>query len=142
MAEQNFKNHARTDPMYHYVLAPLFLVNLVVAMVRCVHHPSAWHGWALVVALGLLLLVAMVRQYSLRVQDRVIRLEERIRMAALLPMESRALQGELTQKQIVALRFASDAELSDLAHRAVRERMTPKAIKQAVQSWRPDYHRV
>lgn len=142
MSEQNFKNHARTDPAFHYVLAPIFLFNFILSLVRLYHHRNVNHVWAVVIALALLLLTFLVRTYSLKVQDRVIRLEERIRMAALLPMDSRPLQNELTTRQIIALRFASDAELASLTERAVRENLTPKAIKQHIQQWRPDNHRV
>ncbi len=106
------------------------------------HRPGAWRGWGIAVAIVLLALAVLGRIYALRVQDRVIRMEERIRMAALLPMESRALQRELTTGQIIALRFASDAELAELAERAVRERLTPVQIKQQIKTWRPDTHRV
>ncbi len=154
MAEQNFKNHGRIDPALHYFVLPVFLINLVLAVVRAAHRPRAWHTggaahrmlgwhlWGVVTALALLVLAGMVRTYALRVQDRVIRLEERIRMAALLPMEMQMLQRELTTGQIIALRFASDAELAPLVERAVRERLAPKAIKQAIQNWRADTHRV
>ena len=93
-------------------------------------------------ALSLLVLGTLLRTYALRVQDRVIRLEERIRMAALLPMDAHGLQRELTTGQIIALRFASDSELATLTERAVRERLTPKQIKQSITHWRPDTHRV
>lgn len=145
MSQQNVKNHARIDPVFHYVLAPIFLANCIVSLVRLYHHRylNAWvYVWAVVIALALLLLTFLVRTYSLKVQDRVIRLEERIRMAALLPMDSRPLQNELTTRQIIALRFASDAELASLTERTVRENLTPKAIKQQIQQWRPDNHRV
>ena len=142
MAEQNFKNHIRIDPVFHYVIAPILLVNLIVAIVRFVRHANAWHGWDIVVAIALLMLASLVRTYALRVQDRVIRLEERIRMAALLPLDSQPLQRELTTGQIIALRFASDAELAELAERAVQEKLPPKTIKQQIKNWRADTHRV
>lgn len=142
MAEQNFKNHGRSDPAFHFFLAPVMLANLVARIVLAVRHPDAEHGWSVVVALALLVLVFVVRAYSLKVQDRVIRLEERIRMAALMPLESRQLQRELTTRQIIALRFASDAELAELAERAVREKLSPKAIKEQIVQWKPDLHRV
>ncbi len=142
MAEQSFKNHARTDPAYHFIVMPVLLINLVVAVVRCVHHPNAWHGWNIIVALILTVLAGLVRTYALRVQDRVILLEQRIRMAALLPLEMHPLQKELTRGQLIALRFASDAELALLTERAVREKLASKAIKESVQVWRPDTHRV
>ncbi len=142
MAEQNFKNHTRTDPAYHFIVMPVLLVNLVVAVVRYVHSPNAWHGWNIIVALILVVLAGLVRTYALRVQDRIILLEQRIRMVALLPLDMHPLQKELTREQLFALRFASDAELATLTERAVREKLTPKAIKEGIQVWRPDTHRV
>ncbi len=142
MAEQNLKNHKRVDPLFFYVVVPVFAINLVLCAVRLVHRFDAWHAWAVVVAAALLLLAAMVRRYALKVQDRVIRLEERIRMAALLPMEMQMLQRELTMEQIIALRFASDGELALLVEQAVRERLSPAAIKQQIRVWRADAHRV
>ncbi len=142
MPEQTYKNHTRLDPIYHLVVVPALLANLTVVAVRWFHQRSFEHGWTVVIALVLLLLANIVRTYSLRVQDRVIRLEERIRMAALLPLDSQPLQRELTTGQIIALRFASDGELAPLAERTVREQLSPRQIKQAVSQWRPDTHRV
>ncbi len=142
MAEQNFKNHTRVDPAYHFLTMPVLLVNVVVAVVRCVHRSDAWHGWSIVVAFALVVLAGLVRTYALRVQDRVILLEQRIRMAALLPLDMHPLQKELTRGQLVALRFASDVELASLTERAVREKLTSKAIKESIRVWRPDTHRV
>ena len=142
MAEQNLKNHKRVDPLFFYVVVPVFAVNLVLCAVRLVYRFNAWHVWVVVVAAALLLLTAMTRRYALKVQDRVIRLEERIRMAALLPMEMQMLQRELTMEQIIALRFASDGELALLVEQAVRERLSPAAIKQQIRVWRADAHRV
>jgi hypothetical protein len=158
MAEQNFRNHTRIDPAFHYFVMPVFLVNLVLAVVRLVHPHGGWHRrgmaphilagqigwhlWSVLVALALVMLAAVARTYALRVQDRIIRMEERIRMAALLPMEMQMLQRELSARQIIALRFASDAELVLLVEQAVREKLTPKAIKQSIRNWRADTHRV
>jgi hypothetical protein len=158
MAEQNLSNHTRIDPAYHYFVMPVLLVNLVLAIVRLVHPHGGWHRrgmvphflagqigwhlWTVVVALALLVLAVLARTYSLRVQDRIIRMEERIRMAALLPMEMQMLQRELSTRQIIALRFASDAELAVLVEQAVREKLTPKAIKQNIRNWRADTDRV
>lgn len=142
MAEQSFKNHARVDPAFHYFAAPVLLLNFGIAVWRFAMHPSLWHCWAFVVALALLVVATLMRTYALRVQDRVILLEERIRMAALLPLEKQALPRDLTTKQRIALRFASDAELAGLTERAVQERLSPKNIKQQIAHWRPDHHRV
>lgn len=142
MAEQNFKNHTRLDPAFHFLVVPVLLANLVRALVQVVRHVDGGRAWAVIVALALFVLATIVRTYSLKVQDRVILLEERIRMAALMPLESRQFQRELTTRQMIALRFASDAELAGLAERAVRERLAPKAIKEQIVNWRPDTHRV
>ena len=144
-AEQSFANHTRFDPPYHFFLVPVFLVNLLVAIV------FAWKTfrvepflslWRVVVALGLLLMVGLFRSYALRVQNRVIRLEEQLRFAALRPTLNASDLQVLSMGQLIALRFASDAEAATLARRAVAESLSPKQIKQAVQNWKPDLHRV
>ena len=142
MPEQTYKNHTRLDPTFHFVILPALLVNLIVAIVRWTPHRDFDHGWTVIIAVVLLLFANLVRAYALRVQDRVIRLEERIRMAALLPLDAQPIQRELTTGQIIALRFASDAELASLAERAVRDQLSPRQIKQAIARWRPDTHRV
>lgn len=139
---QTYKNHTRYDPMFHYILIPFFLLNFFVAVHHLVRHPGARSVWLLLLSIALFLLTGMVRGYSLKVQDRVIRLEETLRLSALLPPPQRAHFSELSVKQWVALRFASDAELPALAERAWTEKLTPDQIKQAIQQWRPDYFRV
>lgn len=142
MAEQSRSNHARIDPWFHFGLVPLLLLNLGFASLRAAHTRALWDHWSIVLAIALLLMASLMRIYGLRVQDRIIRLEERIRMAALLPLELQSLQRELTMEQIIALRFASDAELAQMVAAAVQERLSPKAIKERISVWRPDTHRV
>ena len=135
---QTLANHTRFDPMYHFSTLPLSLFLLVWSIAHLVRHPTheaiAW----VVAAVVIFLLVGLVRSYALKVQDRVIRLEETMRLARL----SGATAPVLTEKQLIALRFASDAELPALAEKTAAGGLTPKQIKQAIQTWRPDYFRV
>ena len=139
---QTFENHARILPAYHYVAFPLFAVNFFFTLYQAVTAFS----WANLVAFGvsvaLILLFFLARVMALTVQDRVIRLEETLRMRALLPPDLQARIGELGVKQTVALRFASDAELPDLARKVLDEKIQDqKAIKRLVRDWRADFQR-
>ena len=144
-APQSAQNHTRWDPVFHFFLAPVLLINLVESVIWCVHHfgihPRAGI-WYIVMSLALFLLAGTMRRYSLTVQDRVIRLEERLRLAALAPAAEFPLLQNLTIPQYVALRFASDAEVPALALHAAQENLTPKQIKASISTWRPDDHRV
>ncbi|MGC1781384.1 MAG: DUF6526 family protein [Acidobacteriaceae bacterium] len=139
---QSYANHARTDPWFHYFLGPVSFITFIWTIVHLVRHPHATSAWAVVVAFAWIVFLIKMRLYSLKVQDRVIRLEERMRLTALLPESKRAFILELTEQQLVALRFASDTELPALAERAWKEKLTQKQIKQAIQVWRPDTFRV
>lgn len=140
--EQNFKNHARMDPIFHYVLASIFLLNLIFCVVNFFHAKSWFNGWLIVVAIGLFLMLAKTRSYPVKVQDRVIRLEERLRLAQLLNEPLRSRIPELSESQLIGLRFASDEELPVLAAQALNEHLTLKQIKQRILHWRPDHFRV
>ena len=128
--------------MFHFFLTPvallLFLASIWIAMRQ---RDLLSHAFMLL-ALLFLMDVFLNRVYSLKVQDRVIRLEERLRLSTLLPEAQRTRIGELTEGQLVALRFASDAELPALALRALDEKLAPGDIKKAVRNWRADYFRV
>ncbi|WP_158790159.1 DUF6526 family protein [Granulicella sp. L60] len=144
-APQSFKNHTRLDPLFHFVIIPLLLLNLIFSIYITVHNWPAYrhtHLWWIVMAIVFLLMADRARGSALKAQDRVIRLEERLRLHALLPAEDRAHIDELTAKQLTALRFASDAELPALAHKTLTQNLEPKAIKQNITDWRPDHHRV
>lgn len=144
-APQSFKNHGRFDPLFHFFIAPLCLINVVVVFLWYWHHRyEAVHigPWAVLMSVVLLLLVTKVRSYALRDQDRIIRLEERLRLASLLSAGELAEVSSLTTRQLIGLRFASDPELPELARRAVRENLTEKQIKQAIVAWRADNERV
>ena len=146
---QTFANHTRFDPWFHFFLLPVFGLLLILSIIHFIAHITEgglrdqFHAVLLIVlALAFLVAVFKIRLYSLKVQDRVIRLEERLRLASLLPEPLRSRIPELTEGQLVALRFASDAELPKLAERALSEKLFPADIKKAIQTWRPDYWRV
>jgi hypothetical protein len=139
---QSFANHTRLDPPFHFFLLPLGLVAIILSVIRIIHRPTLASTLLLILSIGFVMIAAKTRGYSLRVQDRVIRLEERLRLAMLMPEAGRARIGELTESQLIALRFASDDELPGLAMRALNEGLTSKQIKKSIESWRGDYFRV
>jgi len=139
---QSFANHARLDPPFHFFLLPLGLVAIVLSVIRIIRHPGIASILGVVLAIGFVMTAFKARSYALKVQDRVIRLEERLRLAMLMPEAGRPRIGELTESQLIALRFASDAELPGLAMRALNEGLTSKQIKGSIQSWQGDYFRV
>jgi hypothetical protein len=139
---QNYGNHVRLDPPFHFFVVPVALITTIAIVVRAVRASSLWSVWLVVVAVAGCLAVLKIRLNALRVQDRVIRLEERLRMMAILPEAMRSRINELTDGQFVALRFASDEELPALVKRALDEKLSRKDIKKAVTRWRPDYSRV
>jgi uncharacterized membrane protein YdbT with pleckstrin-like domain len=141
-AVQNYANHVRRDPLFHFFALPVFGVGLLAVIVRLIHHPQ-WHtAWLVVFLAAAVVAVLKSRLYALKVQDRIIRLEERLRLATLLPAPLRSRIGELSEEQLVGLRFASDAECAALAERALNEKLSRADIKKAVQNWRPDTWRV
>jgi small-conductance mechanosensitive channel len=140
---QSFENHAKMVPLYHYVGSPLFLVAFLTFGYLTVTDFTLERLalMAVLVYLGIVGLYA--RLFALGVQDRVIRLEERLRLQRLLPEELRPRVGELHTRQLIALRFASDGEVAELAARVLSGELTePKEIKRAVRSWRADHQRV
>lgn len=144
MAEQqNFSNHTRWYPLFHFVVMPLLAINLISHLVRYFMAPSwALFFWVLL-SVVLILMALASRLMALKAQDRVIRLEERLRHDELCSAELLARTGGLTPGQIIALRFASDAELPGLVERTLNgEFAKPKEIKMAIKEWRGDYHRV
>jgi len=143
MAEpQNFKNHGKFDPAFHFFLAPVGLALLISSIVDVVRNPSWMTGIHVLVMFWLIVLMFKTRVYSLKVQDRVIRLEERLRLASLLSASLQPRIGDLTVDQLIGLRFASDAEVAGLVEKAAAGNWNRKQIKEAVQTWRPDYWRV
>jgi len=126
--------------MYHWVAFGLWIL----AVAAAVRHVRTYHaGYSQFITLAFLLVImALVRTYALKVQDRIIRLEETLRMKALLPAAQQGEIARLTPSQFVALRFAADAELPARVAETLRENLTSKAIKERIQTWRPDEFRV
>ncbi len=140
---QSYKTHVRFAPLYHYVLLPILLLNFLFMAYRLYRDPGMFAAWSLVMALALILIVLFARVFAIRVQDRLIRLEERLRMRALLPADLQARIPDFTVEQLIALRFASDAELPALAAAVLRDKVQKRdAIKKMVKDWRPDLLRV
>jgi hypothetical protein len=143
MAEQNFSNHVRFFPPFHFFVVPVLLINFFWSSYRWKTSGFSVDGFEyVVVAAALALGFVSVRRMALSVQDRVIRLEERLRYERLLPADLKPRIGEFTVSQFVSLRFAGDAELPALARKVLDEKLNQrKAIKQLVKNWRPDYLR-
>lgn len=146
---QTFANHTRLDPWFHFFVIPIFGLALLATLFHFFAHITEgdfhdhFHAFLLVLlAAALLVAIFKIRLYALKVQDRVIRLEEQLRMTRLLPEPLRGRIPELTERQLVALRFASDGELPQLVERALNEKLSGADIKKSIQTWRPDYWRV
>jgi Family of unknown function (DUF6526) len=139
---QSLTNHTRFDPPFHFFILPVFAITVIVAIVDAFRYPGWGTAWLVVFAVAATTAVLKARAYALKVQDRVIRLEERLRLAILVDKPLRAHITELSESQLVGLRFASDAELPALTARALSEKLSRKEIKEAVTQWRPDYWRV
>lgn len=144
MAEnQTYQNHVRWHPPFHFVLTPILLINLIYAIVRLVQDFNVDRVEYLILAVGLILLGLLARVNALKVQDRVVRLEERLRYNEVLPKELADKTHGLRTSQIIALRFASDEELTAMIERTLNgEFEKPDQIKRAVKNWRGDYLRV
>lgn len=144
-APQSFKNHARIDPSMHLFIVPILAINIGVSIYVAIHyrHEAPYLGhWTILLSLALFVLAVRSRSNDLKTQDRVIRLEERLRLAALLPADQHSYIPELTTPQLIALRFASDEELPALVHLTLTQNLEPKDIKQRITNWRADDHRV
>jgi hypothetical protein len=142
---QSFSNHARFDPPYHFVTLVALLTNLVIGVIVLVmsFHTQLLMGiWIVILSLVLFVIAYRLRTYPLKVQDRIIRLEERLRLDALLPEQLRRRIPELTEDQLVGLRFASDDEIPTLVQMTLDKQLTRKQIKERIQNWRPDHFRI
>ena len=136
---QSFENHTRIVPAYHMVAFPILAINLLWSLYRVIRNFSADAVVGLLLAFALVIIFLFARLFTLTVQDRVIRLEMRLRLERLLPADLQPRIPDLTVSQLVALRFASDEELPALTRRVLTENITDrKVIKQMIQKWNPD----
>jgi hypothetical protein len=139
---QTLANHLRLDPPFHFFVLPVLAISWIVSVVVLVRRPCFLHFWLVVFVTAIVVAVIKARLYALRVQDRIIRLEERLRFATLLPDSLRPQIAKLSEGQLIALRFASDEEVPALVERTLSANLAPRDIKKAIKSWRPDYWRV
>ncbi len=144
MAEtQTYATHRQYVPLFHFFAVPLLALNVIVRLIYAFRHAGArlvW--WEVIVALALAALALTVRGMATRVQDRVIRLEETLRLERCLPAELRVRTGELSPGQLIGLRFCSDEETTELTRAALNEKLGREEIKKRVKNWRPDHLRV
>lgn len=140
--EQSLKNHGRLDPPYHLVSLMVLVVNLVIAITFAVKYFNIYTAWLVILSVAVFIPFLRMRNYPLKVQDRVIRLEERLRLQALAPEEWHGQIYRLSESQLIALRFAGDDEVVDLAKTALEQNLNRKQIKERIKSWRADEFRV
>jgi hypothetical protein len=140
--QQNYANHVRWDPLFHFFALPVVLLTVIVTIVHLVHRPNWFSGWLVIFLVAIVILTVKARFYALRVQDRLIRLEERERLASLLAEPLRSRVDELSEGQLVGLRFACDAEIPGLVQDALAKKLSQSDIKKSIKVWRPDYFRV
>ncbi len=141
-APQSLKNHNRFDPYFHLVTLSALVTNLVVAIVYLIHHFGFYSAWLVFLSIVVFVPYFILRIYPLKVQDRVIRLEERLRLQALAPAEWHTQIYKLTEDQLIGLRFAGDGEVVELAKQALEHQLNRKQIKERIKNWRADNWRV
>lgn len=140
---QTYKNHRRYYWPHHFIVQPILIANFAFELTDFLDAPGRDTGWALIVATGLMLLALTARAMALTAQNRVIRLEERLRLSTLMPPEERGRIEELQTAQLVGLRFASDAEVVGLARRCLSGELKSSGdVKKNITEWRPDHLRV
>lgn len=139
---QDYANHPKYFPLFHFVAFPLLTINLAIAVRAVFKAPSLATGWGVAFAFALLCMLFAARLMALKVQDRVIRLEERLRMARVLPADLQDSIEKLRPSHLVALRFAPDDEVVELVRQVLAGKLNEqKEIKMAVKNWRADYLR-
>ena len=141
-APQGLKNHGRLDPQYHFVSTAVLMVNLFIMLCYAWQNLTYFTAWLVILSIAVFIPFLKIRSYPLKVQDRVIRLEERIRLQALAPQEWHAQIYKLTEDQLIGLRFASDDEVVELAKQSLESNLNRKQIKERIKSWRADDFRI
>jgi hypothetical protein len=139
---QTYANHVRWDPLFHFFALPVILLTVIAAAVHCAQRPSWFSAWLVVFSVAVVILTLKARLYALKAQDRLIRLEERERLFSLLTDPLRGRIGELSESQLIGLRFACDAEIPTLVEESITKKMSQGDIKKAIKVWRADYFRV
>jgi hypothetical protein len=139
---QTYATHRRWDPIFHFFVLPiLLLIYPAWAIYHLTRHQTPQSIVWVLFSLAIAVLAVRSRQFALRVQDRLIVLEERLRLERSQLPEARELGAQLTDDQLIGLRFASDAEMAELVRAACSEKLTRREIKKRVKDWRPDYRR-
>ena len=139
---QTYKNHTRFFPLFHFFVMPVLLINFLNSIRHVWNRPMRDTWFELLMAVALVALALSARVQAIAVQDRVIRLEMQLRLRGVLPVDLHERMRELTRQQLVALRFASDAELPELVRDVLAGKLaTQKAIKQRITNWQGDYLR-
>ncbi|MGA2598336.1 MAG: DUF6526 family protein [Bryobacteraceae bacterium] len=139
---QTYANHTRFDPPFHFFLLPVAAITIGLSVFDVIRRPGFRSAWYVVLALAFAILIFLTRTYALKAQDRVIRLEERLRLSGLLGEPLRSRIPELTEGQLIALRFAADNEVVGLVETCLSAGAKPADIKKAIRNWRPDYFRI
>lgn len=141
---QNFKNHAKLNPLHHFILAPITLILLVWSSINLVKNGLSDTAFlfSFLLALAVFLVGLIARMYATKNQDRTIRLEMRLRYFEMTGTSFSSKEKQLKLSQIIALRFAGDAEILLLLERAIAENLSSKEIKSAITDWQGDYNRV
>jgi hypothetical protein len=139
---QSLKNHGRLDPPYHFILLAVLTANLFIVLCYTWSHLNLYSEWLTVLSIAAFIPAMKLRTYPLKVQDRVIRLEERLRLQSLAPAEWHAQIYHLTEDQLIGLRFAADDEVVELAKLALEQNLSRKQIKERIKNWRADDWRI
>lgn len=141
--EQSYANHRRFQPLYHYFVVPALALNCLLVLYFAIRRPNVFSAWNAIVAAALLALAAVVRVNAVVLQNRIIRVEETLRLNRCLPEDLRARIGSLTPSQLVALRFCGDEQLPDLTRSVLEGEVSgADSIKKCITAWRADHLRV